>query len=57
MNLVMNVGKPENMSLLEYNIQENFYKVIKRTKIAYETSNNNINDHFPEFRKPIGGSK
>lgn len=45
------------MPLLEYSIQENFYKVIKRTKIAYETSNNNINDHFPEFRKPIVGGK
>lgn len=25
--------------------------------IACETSNNNVNDHFPEFRKPIVGGK
>ena len=47
----------ELMPLLEYSKWENFHKVIKRAKIACETSNNNVNDHFPEFRKPIGGSK
>ena len=47
----------ELMPLLEYSKWENFHKVIKRAKIACETSNNNINDHFPEFRKPIVGGK
>ena len=45
------------MPLLEYSKWENFHKVIKRAMIACETSNNNINDHFPEFRKPIVGGK
>lgn len=47
----------ELMPLLEYSKWENFHKVIKRAKIACETSNNNVNDHFPEFRKPIVGGK
>ena len=47
----------ELMYLLEYSKWENFYKVIKRAMIACETSNNNIYDHFPEFRKPIVGGK
>lgn len=47
----------ELMPLLEYNKWENFHKVIKRAMIACETSNNNVNDHFPEFRKPIVGGK
>ena len=47
----------ELMPLLEYSKWENFHKVIKRAMIACETSNNNINDHFPEFRKPIVGGK
>ena len=45
----------ELMPLLEYSKWENFHKVIKRAKIACETSNNNVNNHFPEFRKPIVG--
>ena len=45
----------ELMHLLEYSKWENFHKVIKRAMIACETSNNNVNDHFPEFRKPIVG--
>ena len=45
----------ELMPLLEYSKWENFHKVIKRAMIACETSNNNILDHFPEFRKPIVG--
>lgn len=47
----------ELMPLLEYSKWENFHKVIKRAIIACETSNNNVNDHFPEFRKPIVGGK
>ncbi len=47
----------ELMPLLEYSKWENFHKVIKRAKVACETSNNNVNDHFPEFRKPIVGGK
>ena len=47
----------ELMPLLEYNKWENFHKVIKRAMIACESSNNTINDHFPDFRKPIVGGK
>lgn len=47
----------ELMPLLEYSKWENFHKVIKRAMIACETSNNNVDDHFPEFRKPIVGGK
>ncbi len=43
----------ELMPLLEYSKWENFYKVIKRAMIACEISNNNVNDHFPEFRKMV----
>lgn len=32
-------------------------EILYGAKIACETSNNNINDHFPEFRKPIVGGK
>ena len=45
------------MPLLEYSKWENFHKVIKRAMISCETSNNNVLDHFPEFRKPIVGGK
>lgn len=45
----------ELMPILEYSKWENFHKVIKRAMIACETSNNNVIDHFPEFRKPIVG--
>lgn len=47
----------ELMPLLEYSKWENFHKVINRAMIACETSNNNVSDHFPEFRKPIVGGK
>ena len=51
----------ELMPLLEYSKWENFHKVIKKAMIACETSNNNVYDHFPEFRKtivmPKGASK
>ena len=47
----------ELMPLLEYSKWENFHKVIKRAMIACETSNNSINDHFPEFRKTIAMPK
>lgn len=48
----------ELMPLLEYSKWENFHKVINRAMIACETSNNNVNDHFPEFRKMVDiGSK
>ena len=43
----------ELMPLLEYSKWENFHKVIKRAKIACETSNNNVSDHFPEFREMV----
>ena len=43
----------ELMPLLEYSKWENFYKFIKRAMIACETSNNNVNNHFPEFRKMV----
>ena len=48
----------ELMPLLEYSKWENFHKVIKKAMIACETSNNKVNDHFPEFRKMVDiGSK
>ena len=47
----------ELMPLLEYNKWENFHKVIKRAMIACKTSNNKVNDHFPEFRKTIAMPK
>ena len=48
----------ELMPLLEYSKWENFHKVIKRAMIACKTSNNNIQDHFPEVRKMVEiGSK
>ncbi len=47
----------ELMPLLEYSKWENFHKVIKRAMVACETSNNNVLDHFPEFKKPIVGGK
>ncbi len=47
----------ELMLLLEYSKWENFHKAIKKAMIACETSNNNVSDHFPEFRKPIVGGK
>ena len=43
----------ELMPLLEYSKWENFHKVIKRAMVACETSNNRVNDHFPEFRKMV----
>ena len=45
------------MIVLEYSKWENFHKVIKRAMIACETSNNKVNDHFPEFRKTIAMPK
>lgn len=47
----------ELMPLLEYSKWENFHKVIKRAMLACETSNNNVSDHFPEFRKTIAMPK
>jgi DNA-damage-inducible protein D len=48
----------ELMPLLEYSKWENFHKVIKNAMIACETSNNNVDDHFPEFKKMVDiGSK
>ena len=45
----------ELMVLLEYSKWENFHKVIKRAMIACKTSNYNVCEQFPEFRKPIVG--
>ena len=45
----------ELMKVLEYNKWENFHKVIKKSMISCEVSNNNVLEHFPEFRKPIKG--
>ena len=39
------------MTLLEYSKWKNFHKVIKRAIIACETSNNSIEEQFPEVRK------
>ena len=47
----------ELMSLLEYRKWENFRKVIKNAQIPCKTSNNKVNEHFPEIRKPIVGGK
>jgi DNA-damage-inducible protein D len=48
----------ELMPLLEYSKWENFHKVIKNAMIACETSNNNVDDHFPKFGKMVDiGSK
>lgn len=41
------------MPLLEYSKWENFHKVIKNAMTACETSNNNVLDYFPGFRKVI----
>lgn len=43
----------ELMPVLEYSKWENFEKVIERAKTACETSNNNINDHFPDVREIV----
>ena len=45
------------MPLLEYSKWENFHKVIKRGMISCRTSNNSVNDHFPELRKTIAMPK
>ena len=45
----------ELMPLLEYHKWENFHNVIKQAMIACKSSNNNILEHFPDFRKPIIG--
>ena len=47
----------ELMPILEYNKWENFHKVIKRSMIACEASNNDVNDCFPKVRKPIVSGK
>lgn len=47
----------ELMLLLEYTKWENFHKVIKYAMSACKNSNNNINDCFPEVRKPIISGK
>ena len=47
----------ELMPILEYSKWENFHKVIKQAMVACEQSNNNINDWFPEVRKPIINGK
>ena len=47
----------ELMPFLEYKKWENFYRVIKQAMKACINSNRDINDHFPEFRKPIIGGK
>ena len=47
----------ELMPMLEYSKWENFHKVIKRAMVACESSNFNVTDQFPEFRKPIIGGK
>ena len=48
----------ELMPLLEYSKWENFHKVIKQAMIACKSSNNNVLDHFPDFRKMVDiGSK
>ena len=47
----------ELMPLLEYSKWENFHKVIKKGKIACEASGSNIDEQFPEFRKPIIGGQ
>ena len=43
----------ELMPLLEYSKWENFHKVIRNAMIACINSNNNIEEHFPEVRKPL----
>ncbi len=43
----------ELMKILEYNKWENFHKVLKKSMVACEKSNNNIFDHFPENRKMV----
>lgn len=47
----------ELMPLLEYSKWENFHKAIKRALLACKMSNSNVNNHFPDFRKPIVGGK
>ena len=43
--------------VLNYGKWENFIKVIDKAKTACNESGYNINDHFPEVRKPIIGGK
>ena len=47
----------ELMPLLEYSKWENFHRVIKQAMIACVNSNINVQDQFPEIRKPIVGGK
>ncbi len=45
----------ELQKVLEYKKWENFYKVLQRAMLACKLSNNEVINHFPEFRKPIKG--
>ena len=43
----------ELMIILEYSKWENFYKVIRKAILACKTSNNKVENHFPENRKLV----
>lgn len=45
------------MLLLDYAKWENFHKVIKNAKIACKNTENDIDYHFLDFRKPIMDGK
>ncbi len=47
----------ELMPLLEYSKWENFHKVIKSAMITCQNSGNQVDDCFPEVRKPIISGK
>ena len=43
----------ELQKILEYKKWENFYKVLQKAMIACKLSNNEVSDHFPDFRKTV----
>jgi len=43
----------ELMKTLKYSKWENFSKIIEKAKIACQSSNNNIENHFPDLRKMV----
>ena len=45
----------ELMPLLKYSKWENFNKVINKAISSCQNSDNNVNEHFPDVRKPLVG--
>ena len=47
----------ELMSVLQYVKWENFHKVIKQAQISCKISQQYVEEHFPDLRRPIEGGK